>query len=129
MGLSSANNRQHGGDHYQKTDYQHWDFICDNGTPYLIGCATKYVARWRKKGGKLDLQKAMHYLEKAMERNIFPQSYTGVEQFASQLGDWEHKVVVMIMRGDYSEAIGEIDYIVENYDDYITANGLTDAAP
>lgn len=122
MGLSSANNRQHGGDHYKNRDYQHWDFICDNGAPYLIGCATKYVARWRDKGGKLDLEKAMHYLEKAMERNVYPQCYTGVEQFAEQLGDWEASTVRMIMRGDYVEAIGSIDYMVENYDEVVKAS-------
>ncbi len=59
----SANNRQVGGDHYKGT-YQHWDFVVETQMHYLLGCATKYVTRHRKKNGKEDLEKAKHYIEK-----------------------------------------------------------------
>lgn len=59
------NNRQIGGDHYQ-TGSQHWDLIARNNIPYLEGCATKYVTRWRKKDGRKDLEKALHYIDKAI---------------------------------------------------------------
>ena len=62
----SANDRQIGGDHY-KGEYQHWDFVVDTGQGYLDGCVTKYVSRWRKKNGVQDLEKALHYFEKAKE--------------------------------------------------------------
>ena len=62
----SANDSQIGGEHYH-TDYQHWDFITLYGLGYLEGCATKYITRWRKKGGLQDLSKAMHYLQKLRE--------------------------------------------------------------
>jgi hypothetical protein len=55
--------------HY-KNEYQHWDLVITIPLGYLEGCATKYVARWRKKGGINDLHKAMHYLDKLME--IYP---------------------------------------------------------
>jgi hypothetical protein len=62
----SANEKQVGGRHY-KTEYEHWDLAIKVPMTYLEGCATKHVARWRKKNGVQDLQKAMHYLEKLIE--------------------------------------------------------------
>lgn len=62
---NSPNDRQVGGDHYALGgDYQHWDMIELNGIGYLEGCATKYLARWKRKGGVEDLRKAEHYVEK-----------------------------------------------------------------
>ena len=65
-----ANEYQIGGNHYQG-EYQHWDFVCDTDLHYLLGCATKYIARWRKKNGIQDLRKASHYLTKAEDRGIY----------------------------------------------------------
>lgn len=61
-----ANDYQVGGLHY-KTSAEHWDMIIDTGACYFTGCATKYVARWRKKGGVEDLKKALHYTNKLIE--------------------------------------------------------------
>lgn len=55
---------QVGGDHYA-SEYQHWDFVTDTHQSYPQGCATKYVTRWRKKGGVEDLKKALSYVAKA----------------------------------------------------------------
>jgi hypothetical protein len=64
----AANDRQVGGDHYKKHGaIQHWDFVVSNGLGYLEGCATKYVARHKKKNGKEDLLKAKHYIDKILE--------------------------------------------------------------
>lgn len=62
----SANEMQVGGTHYQG-DYQHWDMVVDTRMPYLLGCATKYIARYKKKHGSEDLRKAIHYIDKAVE--------------------------------------------------------------
>lgn len=62
----SANDRQVGGSHYASA-FQHWDMVDDYGVGYLEGCATKYVARWRKKFGLQDLEKAAHFTEKLLE--------------------------------------------------------------
>lgn len=62
----SANQMQVGGTHY-KTDYEHWDLIIKIGLGYLEGTSTKYIARYRKKGGVEDLRKALHYLDKLIE--------------------------------------------------------------
>lgn len=61
-----ANDKQVGGDHYQ-SGYQHWDFVCETQMHYLIACATKYIIRHRKKNGKQDLEKAIHYIEKFLQ--------------------------------------------------------------
>ena len=67
--MSIANQTQVGGDHYRSDGIQHWDLITDNyGPTYLLGCATKYLARHRKKNGKQDLEKAEHYLRKLSEK-------------------------------------------------------------
>lgn len=72
----SANDQQVGGSHY-KTSYEHWDFVLATGMGYLEGNATKYVARWRKKGGIADLRKALHYLNK-LDENCVRASYISV---------------------------------------------------
>lgn len=115
MGIDNANDKQHGGDHYKKVQYQHWDFVCDTRIHYLLGCATKYVSRWRDKGGKLDLEKAIHYLEKTMERGVCVHEHKreDVDRFCYQLGPWEAKVIRLIMAGRFEAAIGEIDYTLE----------------
>lgn len=76
---SRANDRQVGGDHYKKageTGEEHWDRVSRLGLDYFQGCITKYVERWRDKGGVQDLEKARHYLDKYIEEveagNITP---------------------------------------------------------
>lgn len=66
----NANSRQVGGEHYDSM-FQHWDFVItvlDNR--YLEGQITKYVARWRKKSGVQDVEKAIHYFEKLREEYV-----------------------------------------------------------
>ena len=62
-----ANDKQIGGDHYQLT-IQPWDYILANNIGYCEGCAIKYISRWKKKGGVNDLKKAIHFLEKLIEK-------------------------------------------------------------
>jgi hypothetical protein len=64
----TANEKQVGGSHYKNTtDMQHWDFIELYGLGYLEGYSTKYLVRWRQKGGLQDLQKAEHIVIKLLE--------------------------------------------------------------
>jgi hypothetical protein len=64
-----ANEVQVGGEHYRtfNADYQHWDLVADTGMGYFEGQITKYVARWSRKSGRQDLEKAMHYAHKMNE--------------------------------------------------------------
>jgi hypothetical protein len=61
-----ANNNQIGGKHYQ-ANIQTWDYILAHDLGYLEGNIIKYVTRYRKKNGIMDLGKALHYLEKLIE--------------------------------------------------------------
>jgi hypothetical protein len=54
-------------EHYRSDGYIHWDLIIETRTEYLAANATKYIARWRKKNGLQDLQKALHYIDKLIE--------------------------------------------------------------
>lgn len=67
--MSEANNRQVGGAHY-KGGFQHWDMVIAGHVPYLEGCATKYLVRHKRKNGKEDLEKALHYVAKIRENWI-----------------------------------------------------------
>jgi len=63
-----ANDKQIGGDHYDKTGEQHWDRqFRMYGPGYFVGCATKYIERYKGKNGKQDLEKAVHFLQKLIE--------------------------------------------------------------
>jgi hypothetical protein len=64
----SANDRQVGGEHYSKHGgLQHWDVVRHFDLDYFQGQITKYVMRWKDKGGVQDLKKAAHFLEKYIE--------------------------------------------------------------
>lgn len=62
-----ANETQIGGDHYKVGGEEHWDrayrlkYDCFQ---YII---TKWIERWRDKGGVEDLKKARHAIDKYIE--------------------------------------------------------------
>jgi hypothetical protein len=61
-------NRQVGGDHYSPEDgTQAIDLIQQLGLPFVEGNVVKYVCRHRLKGGREDIEKAIHYLEMLLE--------------------------------------------------------------
>lgn len=67
-GNLEANAHQVGGSHYLKHgDLQHWDVCAIFNLGYFEGQITKYLFRWRDKGGLQDLHKARHYLDKYIE--------------------------------------------------------------
>jgi hypothetical protein len=65
----AANDRQVGGTHYKNGGEaeEHWDRVDRLGLDYFQACITKYVERWKLKGGIQDLEKARHYLDKYIE--------------------------------------------------------------
>lgn len=119
-----ANDRQVGGEHYKTGGLEHWDLF---GPEYLMGCATKYVSRWRKKNGVQDLEKAKHYCEKLKESirqgRKHPASATGdrqaVERWLPNAGlDFVEKSIVKRIMFWQSplcidEAIAGIDHLIE----------------
>ena len=63
----TASAKQVGGTHY-KGDLQPIDVIDAWGLDFYEGSALKYLARHRKKNGREDIEKAIHYLELLLER-------------------------------------------------------------
>lgn len=61
--MTTALESQIGGDHYKDAAIQPVEFIQKNGLGFCEGNAIKYICRHKKKGGKQDLEKAIHYLQ------------------------------------------------------------------
>lgn len=67
MSNSDPHLKQVGGDHYKNMIIQPGEFIVKNSLGWYEGNAIKYICRHKVKGGKQDLEKAIHYLELALE--------------------------------------------------------------
>lgn len=59
----SASDFQVGGSHYQTMAVQPSEFITRNDLGWCEGNAIKYICRHHIKGGRQDIDKAIHYLE------------------------------------------------------------------
>ena len=70
----SANDRQIGGDHYKSGGEEHWDRAWRLGYDPFQYIITKWVERWKQKGGLEDLLKAQHAIEKYIELNSTTES-------------------------------------------------------
>lgn len=62
----NATYKQIGGTHY-KTTIQPVQYIHANNLNFFEGNVIKYITRHSSKGGKADLEKAIHYIEMLME--------------------------------------------------------------
>ena len=63
----SARDKQVGGSHYKDMPIQPGEYIYKNQLNWFEGNAIKYITRHRVKGGKQDIEKAIHYLELLLE--------------------------------------------------------------
>ena len=61
--MLKASDTQVGGEHYKTMEIQPSEFIYRNGLNWLQGNAIKYICRYSLKGGEVDIDKAIHYLE------------------------------------------------------------------
>jgi len=62
-----ATETQVAGDHYKSCKIQPSEFIYANKLDWYEGNAVKYICRHRFKGGKVDVEKAIHYLQMLLE--------------------------------------------------------------
>ena len=62
-----ASDDQVGGAHYKGYAIQPSEFIHRNKIGFLEGNAIKYACRHRQKGGRQDIEKAIHYLQLLLE--------------------------------------------------------------
>lgn len=65
----SVKDKQIAGSHYQRA-IQPWDIISEWELDFWEGNVLKYLLRWKHKDGVQDLQKAKHYLEYLIEREL-----------------------------------------------------------
>ena len=61
--------KQVGGEHYIKYKIQPSKFVVENKLLYPEGSVIKYILRHQDKGGKQDLEKAIHFIEMIIERD------------------------------------------------------------
>jgi hypothetical protein len=91
---------QVGGTHY-KADVQHWDVMEGADIAYLEATASKYIVRWRKKGGPQDLEKAATYLERALVEERPARRLVPVDQLKAlvdenRLDPWDAALLELI---------------------------------
>ena len=63
----TANDFQVGGSHYKKGGEEHWDRAYRLNYDCFQYIITKWIERWREKGGVQDLEKAKHAITKYIE--------------------------------------------------------------
>ncbi len=66
--MDKLKSMQVGGTHYQGYDYQPIELIEDLKLNFTEGCILKYAIRFRDKGGKEDLLKALDYVIRELEK-------------------------------------------------------------
>ena len=66
---TSPYHKQVGGKHYIKYKIQPSEFVVENKLLYPEGSVIKYILRHQDKGGKQDLEKAIHFIEMIIERD------------------------------------------------------------
>lgn len=65
--MSTPLSVQVGGDHYKSLPIQPTEFCQRNGLGHCESSVVKYVCRHRRKGGRQDIEKAIHYLQILLE--------------------------------------------------------------
>lgn len=120
---------QVGGTHYSAA-FQHWDWAAETGLGYLEGNASKYLARYRKKGGRQDLEKAASYLQKlltvpglapARDRPGYsPERLARFTRSADLTGSREERLIVLI---DSWRTEGDLREVLRGIQELINASG------
>lgn len=87
----NATDKQIGGTHY-KTTIQPVQYIYANNLNFFEGNVIKYITRHRSKGGKADLEKAIHYIEMLMEFEYSEEKKSEVDPFMVDDIDEDGKV-------------------------------------
>ena len=65
--ITKALDDQIGGDHYKKFKIQPIEFSHANNIPFIEANVIKYICRHKAKGGKQDLEKAIHFIQLLIE--------------------------------------------------------------
>lgn len=104
--MMRADERQVGGAHYKDDGaYEHWNVVAALGWDYFTGQITKYLWRWRRKGGVGDLKKAAHFLQKYIEiEEAREASKVAAKGFGSAALSWSCGRCGTVIEGKIPEA-------------------------
>lgn len=133
-----ANEKQVGGTHYKKSKFQPWDWD-RYGVGYLECNAIKYVTRYRDKGGKEDLEKAIHYVDKLIEEahnygrgNRVTYPWYDMDKLVSRYTDeWsldEHQTAVVMLMVYWTQTKA-LDVAKEHIQSLIDGHSASDVQP
>lgn len=78
---TNALDTQIGGTHYQSS-FQPITLITAQNLDFAQGNIIKYITRYKRKNGKEDLMKAIHYCDLALENNVSNPNYRGLSSSA-----------------------------------------------
>lgn len=136
--MKTNNLHQVGGTHYERFNIQPINLFVKYNLNWFQGEAIKYVSRFPNKGGKEDLQKALHILNLALE-NFEPLplktkeywlieegSEPYIEDYTAQFHSgyfreeisfkYFHSFVYLVLSKDYKKAIEELKLLI--YSEY-----------
>lgn len=125
--VKKANDTQVGGGHYKALQPEPWDMIWDWGVDYLVGNAIKYIARHRGKNKKQDIEKAIHYIDKRLEKPCVDVGYVNWDSVALTFQKWslgyyeEAAIDALVNTGRtkferYSTARHNLEMLLRDYD-------------
>lgn len=105
--------------HYNQYSYKPLDFMIDimgeNVKYYIIGAVIKYVSRYKKKDGVVDLKKALFYLN-LIEGKIHRIKKSNLERFISQLQHEDACILSLVFSNEIESARDELRKLIKKYE-------------
>ncbi len=105
---SKVYSKQVGGKHYIKYKIQPSKFVTENKLLYPEGSVIKYILRHQDKGGKEDLEKAIHFIEMIIERD-YKNIEAPPESWVDGYNKWKKQGVISdkVKLGDLKKLVKE----------------------
>lgn len=105
--------KQVGGTHYQRLQYQTWDFVADFNLDFFTANAIKYLSRHQYKNGDEDLRKARSYIAKIKERSIdivkVDMTNTLVLKYVNQFSGITRLLIVLVIMSKHDEVLNILE--------------------
>ena len=105
--------KQVGGTHYQRLQYQTWDFVADFNLDFFTANAIKYLSRYQYKNCDEDLRKARSYVAKIKERSIcaveIDMTNDLVLKYLNQFNGITRLLIVLVIMRKYDEVLNILE--------------------
>lgn len=116
--MKTALEKQVDGSHYTDLKLQPIELIVKANLSFIQGNIIKYITRYERKNGLIDLKKCIHYAELAIELDstgpdvrMVGLGYSYCK--ANFLSKWQADVVICAIRDDYYNVIRHCKYIMK----------------